>query len=81
MDYLEKKGVARLYTIEYAKMGHCYLHQFVAYTHGDLSHFAHKFLEEVKPFYIEAMNFQKVKWNHFVGDVSLFRSDCVPELI
>ena len=75
MERLEKKGIARLYTIEYAKMGHCYIHQFVAYTHGDLCHYSHEFLEQEKPWAILSMNFQTVSLSDYeVGEVALFGS-------
>ena len=75
MKRLERKGFARLYTIEYAKMGHCYIHQFVAETDGELSYYSHKFLEEKKPFYISSMDFQKVSLADYkTGEFGLFRS-------
>lgn len=75
MERLEKKGIARLYTIEYAKMGHCYIHQFVAYTHGDLCHYSHEFLEQEKPWAILSMDFQTVNLSDYeVGVCGLFRS-------
>ena len=75
MERLEKKGIARLYTIEYAKMGHCYIHQFVAYTYGELTFFSHEFLEQEKPWAILSMNFQQVSLADYdTGVVGLFHS-------